>query len=172
MKNLGNFSQYTPENGVAGIVYFQNEDQEDWYGFNDEVGSSFVGVVEDKVVCVDADITTISPYDMTVVVIDDGEEVPSVGMTFDGTTFAEAEVTYGNLSPRQIRLVLQSYGYYSQVAAAIAAIEDTDLREQAEIEWEYADYYAYGNATLEAVRVGLGISEEDMNSMWKEAEGL
>ena len=76
------------------------------------------------------------------------------------------------LSARQLRLVLSRHGYLSQVEPALNAISDVSLREEALIEWEYATEYQAENPLISTMRVALGISEADMETMWREAMAL
>lgn len=82
-------------------------------------------------------------------------------------------VVYKPLSSVQIRMGLLTNGIKeSDVNAIIAAIEDEAEREAARIKWEKSDEYHRNNPLIEQIGTALGLSEEQINTMWAAAEKL
>jgi hypothetical protein len=70
------------------------------------------------------------------------------------------------LSARQLRLGLVSIGFsQAQVAAVIEALP-TSVREAAQIEWEYATTFNRTHTLVSTVGAALGISDEQIDTMW------
>nr|WP_319513367.1 hypothetical protein [uncultured Cohaesibacter sp.] len=82
------------------------------------------------------------------------------------------DVSLSPLTPRQLRLILSRAGYLAQVEPALEAIEDTQAREEAIIEWTYATQYEPDNPLIESIRAALSITENEMRDLWKQAEAL
>lgn len=77
------------------------------------------------------------------------------------------------LTARQLRLGLVAASILpSQVDAAIAAIPDAADRAVAEIEWEYASQFERDHPLIEQVGIALGLSPEQIDTMWQEALAL
>ena len=76
------------------------------------------------------------------------------------------------LTPRQLRLALSRNDYLALVKPALEAIEDQRAREEALIEWGYAARYDPGNPLIEQLRLALGITEGEMDTMWRTAQTL
>lgn len=74
------------------------------------------------------------------------------------------------LTSRQLRLGLVGGGVMpAQVDAAIAAITDDVARAVAEIEWEYASQFERDHPLIEQVGMALGLSVEQIDTMWQAA---
>lgn len=92
MKNLGHFQTYEPEGpNPHKIVFFKNQNEEDWYSLAKKDGVWFVGIQDNKVVCKDGDITMLAPNNMTVLVLDAEDPVPEIGWVFDGDMLSPPE---------------------------------------------------------------------------------
>ncbi|TXG95719.1 MAG: hypothetical protein E6R08_11020 [Nevskiaceae bacterium] len=71
------------------------------------------------------------------------------------------------LSARQIRLALAQASLLDQVEAAIAAAPQADR-----IEWEYATTYGRDHPLIAAIGQTLGLTESQIDEMWRQAETL
>lgn len=79
-------------------------------------------------------------------------------------------VVFHHLSARQLRLGLIAAGILpSQVDAAISAIPDATARAIAEIEWEYATQFERDHPLIGQVGGALGLTPEQINTMWEAA---
>lgn len=77
------------------------------------------------------------------------------------------------LTARQLRLGLVTNGFaLDQVEKAIAAIEDSQQRAVAQIEWEYASQFERDHPLIAQVGASLGLDEAAIDGMWAEAAGL
>lgn len=77
------------------------------------------------------------------------------------------------LSARQLRLGLVSNGIsLSQVEATIDAIENQQDRDVARIEWEYASTFDRHHPLIEQVGGALGLTTEQIDTMWAAALNL
>jgi len=82
----------------------------------------------------------------------------------------EIRAVMKNLTARQFRLgLLQAGRSPDQVEAAIAAITDEAERSKAKIEWEYASEFQRQHPLIESVSAALGLSPEDVDTLWNEA---
>lgn len=82
----------------------------------------------------------------------------------------EIRAVMKNLTARQFRLgLLQAGRSPDQVEAAIAAIPDETERNKAKIEWEYASEFQRQHPLIESVSAALGLSPEDVDTLWNEA---
>lgn len=87
--------------------------------------------------------------------------------------YAPPPPVFPPLSARQLRLGLVMNGIaLSQVEAAIAAIEDPDDKAIAEIEWEYASAFLRDHPLIEQVGSALGLTTEQIDTMWMSAIAL
>lgn len=74
------------------------------------------------------------------------------------------------LSARQLRLGLLANGFTTaQVAAVIDGMPDGADKEKAKIEWEYATQFNRTHPLIASVGVALGLSAEQIDTMWNEA---
>lgn len=79
-------------------------------------------------------------------------------------------VTLAPLTRRQLRLGLLANGITTAaVEAAIAAIPDEMDRAVAEIEWADASTYERNHHLIEMVGGALGLTQEQIDTMWEEA---
>ncbi|SNY92896.1 hypothetical protein SAMN04515647_3161 [Cohaesibacter sp. ES.047] len=74
------------------------------------------------------------------------------------------------LTPRQLRLALSRAGYLDLVEPALEAIEDPTERQEALIEWQYASLYQPDNPLVESIRLALGLSESETETLWRSAQ--
>lgn len=72
------------------------------------------------------------------------------------------------ITPRQARLVLAKHGLLTGVADAIAAIEDEQQRQVAEIEWEYATSIERAAPWVNDLYSSLGLTPEGVDELFKE----
>ncbi|WP_051680010.1 hypothetical protein [Pseudorhizobium marinum] len=74
------------------------------------------------------------------------------------------------LTARQLRLGLVANGIaMEQVEVAIAAIEDTQQRAVAFVEWEYAAQFERDHPLIASIGAALGLTAEQVDAMWAEA---
>ncbi|WP_422102017.1 hypothetical protein [Vreelandella sp.] len=73
------------------------------------------------------------------------------------------------ITPRQARLVLAKHGLLTSVTDAISAIEDEQQRQVAEIEWEYATSIERAAPWVNVLYGALGLSQEDVDELFREA---
>lgn len=80
---------------------------------------------------------------------------------------------FAPLTARQLRLglVLNDISI-SQIETAIAAIENQQDREVAQIEWEYASTFERQHPLIEQIGVALGLTKGEIDNMWEEASKL
>jgi len=77
------------------------------------------------------------------------------------------------LTARQLRLGLVTNGFaLKQIEAAIAAIEDPQQRAVASIEWEYASQFERDHPLIAQVGAALGLTVEQIDTMWRESQGI
>lgn len=82
-------------------------------------------------------------------------------------------VTLAPLSARQLRLGLVGGGIaLSSVEGAIAAIPDEQAKAVAEIEWQFASQFDRDHPLIEQVGTALGLTSEQIDSMWEAALAL
>lgn len=85
----------------------------------------------------------------------------------------EAAAKRGPLTSRQLRLGLVDNGFsLAQVEAAIEALPDGADKEKARIEWQYAGEFKRDHPLLMNIAAQLGISTEQFETMWTEAQKL
>tara|TARA_B100000929_G_scaffold253509_1_gene214390 strand:+ start:3779 stop:4393 length:615 start_codon:yes stop_codon:yes gene_type:complete len=115
-----------------------------------------------------------SVYDTTPHEIDDGEGgTVTVTPPFKFGMLAESALPVpSDITPRQARLVLAKHGLLTSVSDAIAAIEDEQQRQVAEIEWEYATRIERSAPWVTALYAGLGLDKADVDSLFIEAATL
>lgn len=95
----------------------------------------------------------------------------------DGNTIAPYEPPppppLAPLTARQLRLGLVTNGFtLAQVEATIDAIENAQDREVARIEWEYASQFDRAHPLIEQVGAALGLTPEQIDTMWQGALAL
>jgi hypothetical protein len=73
------------------------------------------------------------------------------------------------ITPRQARLVLAKHGLLTGVTDAIAAIEDEQQRQVAEIEWEYATTIERAAPWVNDLYGSLGLTPEGVDELFREA---
>lgn len=77
------------------------------------------------------------------------------------------------LTARQLRLGLVNNGFsLAQVETAIDALPDGADKERARIEWRYAGEFKRDHPLLMTIAAQLGISAEQFETMWAEAQRL
>lgn len=87
-------------------------------------------------------------------------------------TIPDAQVPQ-TVSARQIRLWLVQHGFQlSQIETAINNIEDPMTRETVRIEWEYAPYVERTHPWLESFAFSLGLTSEQIDEAFREANEI
>jgi len=77
------------------------------------------------------------------------------------------------LTRRQLRLGLLANGITTaQVEAVIAAIPDEIDRETAQIEWADATAYERGHPLVDQIGDAIGLTPEQIDTMWADAAAL
>lgn len=77
------------------------------------------------------------------------------------------------VSARQVRLWLIRNGFsLAQVDAAINSIQDTITRESVRVEWEYAPYIERNHPMLLPLASALGLSDEQIDQAFIEANNI
>lgn len=76
------------------------------------------------------------------------------------------------VSMRQARLALHTAGLLSNVNATLAGITDEDTRVKAQIEWEYATEVDRSSSLLAAMKGALGLTDEQLDSLFVSASQL
>ncbi len=76
-----------------------------------------------------------------------------------------------SITMRQARLALLSAGLLDQVEGAIGALPEP-ARSTARIEWEYAADMKRDHALIASLAVGLGLSEEQVDGLFRTAVDL
>lgn len=105
-----------------------------------------------------------APEGCTTVALDDDAPV-GPGFTYDGEAFAEpviVEPVPASVTPLQIRKALRHAGLKEAVDAMIA-----NVPEEISEEWEYATTIDRHNPTLLAAAQGLGMSEEQVDDLFR-----
>lgn len=70
------------------------------------------------------------------------------------------------VSPRQIRLALIMSGIdLAMIEGAIASMPEPN-KSLANVEWEYATYFARNNQLMNAMAQGLGMTDEQIDSLF------
>lgn len=121
---------------------------------------------------------------VNVILADDPDEFGSVACSDEvspGWTYADGEFTppeveplppepLGSLTARQLRLGLVTNGLsLDQVTATIDGIPDEQDRAVAKIEWEYASQFERDHPLIAQVGAALGLTEFQIDTMWKQA---
>ena len=91
----------------------------------------------------------------------------------NGSWVVPEQYTPETVSARQIRLWLLQNGVSLQmVNSAISAIEDPIVRDSVAIEWEYAPYVERNHPMLLPLAQALGLTEQDINRCFIEANNI
>lgn len=91
----------------------------------------------------------------------------------DSGVWMEPSPSLPSLTARQLRLGLLSAGITpAMVEAEIEQITNETDRETAKIEWEYASEYQRDHPLIDQLGLALGLSEDDINTMWLSAATL
>ena len=103
--------------------------------------------------------------------LDDNRDFPVAD--YVPPTDEESRRIMPSLSARQFRLGLVSAGASPEaVATTIAAIPVGPERDEAQIEWEYAETFQRGHPLVATVAVGLGLSDLQVDALWLAAVNL
>lgn len=105
---------------------------------------------------------------------DTSKEVPSANIRTAEALKAEKERELSipkSITTRQVRLALLQIGKLADVIAAIANLQ-SPMKEQVEIEWEYANEVLRTNQLIPALQQSLGLSDSDIDNMFIEASKL
>lgn len=91
----------------------------------------------------------------------------------NGTWITPEQTIPDTVSARQIRLwLLQNNISLQMVNNAINSIEDPILRDSVSIEWEYAPYVDKNHPMLIPLAQALGLTEQDINRCFLEANNI
>ncbi|MDI6836125.1 MAG: hypothetical protein QMD99_10470 [Rhizobiaceae bacterium] len=103
-----------------------------------------------------------------------GEMVAAGGVAaYIPPTPEEARLNMPPLTARQFRLGLVAAGISpSQVTAAIDAMSAGIEKDKAQIEWEYATTFTRTHALIATVAQVLGLTDEQIDTMWTAALSL
>lgn len=83
---------------------------------------------------------------------------------------AELRTSQPPVTARQLRLTLVRNGKsLASVDAAIDALPDGQLKDEARVEWEYGTTFDRLSPALLTVAAALAISPEEIDTMWVEA---
>jgi hypothetical protein len=115
-----------------------------------------------------------SVYDTAPREVDDGEGgTMTITPPFKFGILAESPLPVPTeITPRQARLVLAKHGLLTSVSGAIAAIEDEQQRQVAEIEWEYATSIERRAEWVNTLHAALGLDQARVDSLFIEAATL
>jgi|GEM_PF-4951048 len=85
----------------------------------------------------------------------------------------ERRANLPSLTARQFRLgLLSAECTFGAVEAAIAAIADDIVRENAMVEWEYAVTFNRTHPLVISLSAALGFTPEEVDSLWEDALAL
>jgi len=182
--NFGHFKLTS----TSGIHFFVNDEGQDWYDLRrglttwDEQGDfltaiygawAMVDPVTLKVTNVEQDPSRMVPNDKIVLGIDAEPDDVAEGSIFQNGSFVAAPPQPLPLLPitkRQLRLTLIRNGIsLSSVEAAIAAMPEGLPKEEARIEWADTGEFNRTHPTLLLVAGALGLTEAQVDAMWREA---
>ena len=92
---------------------------------------------------------------------------------FDGTNWTPVPVTTvpDSVSMRQARLAMLNSGILSNADTAIAAMVSPE-KEQAQIEWEYSTTVERNSPLITLLAPGLGLSDSQVDELFKAAAVL
>lgn len=183
--NFGHFKLVS----TTGIMFFTNEDGLDWYDLRanlttwDERGE-FIDAVYGAWATVDPatmqltnvehDPSKLVPNDRIVLGIDAGPEDVQEGMVYqDGQLLPPPPVApvFLPVSRRKLRLTLVRNDIpLAAVDAAIAAMPEGRVKDEAIIEWQDATEFEHDHPLLTMLAQQLGITQAKLDKMWREAE--
>lgn len=188
--NFGHFTAHTKDDG---ILYFKNEDAQDWYelrvglttwdakgAYVDAVYGAWAMVDPDsmKITNVEYDPSRLMPGNRIVLGIDAEHTTIQEGQIYTGTdivdapppTIEEQRAGMRALTPRQLRLTLVRNGYsLSSIATAIDALPDGPAKEEAQIDWEYATKFNRLDPTLLTIASALNLADTQVDALWEQA---
>lgn len=189
--DIVNFGTFQVKPSGRGIIFFENEEGQDWYDLRvaltewDVDTGEFVNAIYGAWAMVDPDsmeITNVEydpsrmmPGNKIVLGIDAPFDTIHVGQIYTGTdiinkpapSIDEIRANMQPLTARQLRLGLINNGILpSQVATQLAAIPDPTQREIAETEWEYASTFTRTHNLIALVSAQLGLTPEQVDTMW------
>lgn len=108
-------------------------------------------------------------------IVEIGSEPVQIGSTYDGQTFTPpppaTEPVPEAVTARQARLALLGAGKLDHIEAALAAIPGPEGRA-AQIEWEYALEIRRDSPLIGALAPLLGLTGEQVDDLFRAAEGL
>ena len=183
--NFGHFKLTS----TSGIMFFTNEDGRDWYETRrglttwDEQGNfltaiygawAMVDPTTLAITNVEQDPSRMVPNDRIVLGIDADHEDILEGMLYQGGVLVagppEPEI-FRNISARQLRLTLVRSGItIASVENAIAAMPEGLPKEEAKIEWASTGDFERSHPTLLLIAAALGLTETQVDAMWRQAE--
>ena len=91
----------------------------------------------------------------------------------EGTWFVPSPAVPESITARQIRMWLVLNGHdLAQITAAIDAIEDPVQREVARVDWNWAPYVDRTHPMVASIAAGLGLTAEEVDGAFVEANLL
>lgn len=185
MKTLGKFQQYIPDPvtssdlikvlsaSEAKVLFFKNQDNKDWLDFRNENGRAVAVDDQKKVVSVSSDITMLSPDNLTIFVLADGETIPAIGWHFDGQNFVEPPEQEPPLLPvtrKQLIDVLIEHDLDERVEPALRdEITDPKALKKALNAWQNASQYEPDHPLVSQLKGVLKLKDEQFDAFWREA---
>ena len=105
---------------------------------------------------------------------DTSKEVPSADIRTAETLKVEKERELSipkSITARQTRLALLQIGKLADVTAAIASLQ-SPMKEQVEIEWEYAADIYRNNGFIDTLGASLGLNKEALDNLFITAKNI
>lgn len=188
--DIVNFGTFQVKPGSVGIIFFENEEGQDWYQLRYSLTEwaergEFINAVYGawamvdpesmEITNVEYDPSRLMPGNKIVLGIDALHTDIHVGQIYTGTDIIdkpapdidEIRAKMPALTARQLRLGLINGGILpSQVLTQLAAIPDPTQREIAETEWEYASTFTRTHNLIALVSAQLGLTPEQVDTMW------
>lgn len=178
MKNFGKMTVAKEditdeETGViVNVSIYRDANGEDWLDVAAANPHPFYIAVNDDnmVVCISDDASMIQLDGLTMYGVDEnfgytGRE--ALGKFWNGSAIVEPPVSFPNLTARQLRLGLLSFGKLDAVPTAIAALPEPE-KSQADIEWQFASEFKRDHPLILQLIPILGLTDEQVDAVWIE----
>ncbi len=194
MKTLGKFQQYIPDPvtspdliktlsaSKAKVLFFKNQDNKDWLDFRNENGRADAVDDQKKVVSVSSDITMLSPDNLTIFVLADGEAIPELGWILDedgsfSPPKVETQDAFEPLTRFQFEVILELLGItQDKVFTLIDALPWTDMKKiiaKTKVRTGGNDgRWSRENDLWDLLGPSLGITTNQIDEKWLEAQAL
>lgn len=96
----------------------------------------------------------------------------AIGYVYESSEVITVTTILADISPRQIRLALLSLGLTESLVDTAINNFDSPAKEQAMIAWKYSTSFQRTVPTVEAIGSVLGLSSEQLDSLWVLGAGL